>query len=54
MLILIIYSINVIKQLIYFMFSRQNPLSFSQHLMNNKSGDFQVEDNLLKMFRIKD
>ena len=52
MLGLIIYSINV--HLICFIFSRQNLLSISQHLLNNKSGDFQVEDNLLKMFRIKD
>ena len=32
--------------------SRQNLLSISQYLLNNKSGDFQVEDNLLKMFGI--
>ena len=37
-----------------FHFFTQNLLSISQYLLNNKSGDFQVEDNLLKMFGIKD
>ena len=49
------YEVNAIMSDFIFLFMNTvNLLSISQHLLNNKSGNFQVEDNLPKMFRIKD